>query len=46
MMQMLGSFTILRVSSMGGMVGVEFTKEQLISMNHKLNKIKLPRKGK
>ena len=46
MMQMLGSFTILRVSSMGGMVGVEFTKEQLLSMNHKLNKIKLPRKGK
>ena len=44
MMQMIGSFTILRVSSMGGMVGIEFTKEQLLDMNKKLNKIKLPKK--
>ena len=44
MMQMVGSFTILRISSMGGMVGIEFTKEQLLDMNKKLNKIKLPRK--
>ncbi len=44
MMQMLGSFTILRASSMGGMVGIEFTKEQLLDMNRKLNKIKLPKK--
>ena len=44
MMQMIGSFTILRISSMGGMVGIEFTKEQLLGMNAKLNKIRLPRK--
>ena len=42
-MQMVGSFTILRISSMGGMVGIEFTKEQLLDMNKKLNKIKLPK---
>lgn len=35
---------ILRISSMGGMVGIEFTKEQLLDMNKKLNKIKLPKK--
>ena len=44
MMQMVGSFTILRISSMGGMVGIEFTKEQLLDMNKKLNKIRLPKK--
>ena len=44
MMQMIGSFTILRISSMGGMVGIEFTKEQLLGWNKKLNKIKLPKK--
>ena len=44
MMQMVGSFTILRISSMGGMVGIEFTKEQLLDMNRRLNKIKLPKK--
>lgn len=43
-MDMVGSFTILRISSMGGMVGIEFTKEQLLDMNRKLNKIKLPKK--
>ena len=41
MMQMLGSFTILRISGMAGMVGIEFTKEQLLGMNKKLNKIRL-----
>ncbi len=46
MMQMIGSFTILRISSMGGMVGIEFTKEQLLDMNAKLNKIPLPKKKK
>ena len=44
MLQMIGSFTILRISSMGGMIGIEFTKEQLLDMNKKLNKIKLPKK--
>jgi beta-galactosidase len=45
-MQMVGSFTILRISSMGGMVGIEFTKEQLLDMNKKLNKIRLPKNTK
>ena len=45
-MQMVGSFTILRISSMGGMVGIEFTKEQLLDMNKKLNKIPLPKNKK
>ena len=40
LMQMIGSFTILRISSMGGMVGIEFTKEQLLDINRKLNKIR------
>ena len=44
LMQMVGSFTILRISSMGGMVGIEFTKEQLLDMNKKLNKIPVPKK--
>ena len=44
MMEMMMGFTILRMSSMGGMVGIEFTKEQLLDMNKKLNKIPLPKK--
>ena len=44
LMKMVGSFTILRISSMGGMVGIEFTKEQLLDMNKNLNKIPLPKK--
>ena len=44
LLKMAGSFTILRMSSMGGMVGIEFTKEQLLDMNAKLNKIPLPKK--
>jgi len=44
MMDMMGSFTVLRLSSMVGMVGVSFTKEELLAMNAQLNKIKAPRK--
>ena len=44
MMQMVGSFTILRISSMGGMVGLEFTKEELLDINKKLNKIPVKKK--
>ncbi len=39
-MDMLGGFTILRASSMVGMIGVTLTKEQLLKMNKKLNRIK------
>ena len=45
MMSMLGSFTILRLLGMaGGMMGIEFTKEELLDLNAKLNKIKRPKK--
>ncbi len=41
MMQMVGSFTILRVLSLAGnMLNIEISKEQLLELNAKLNKIK------
>ena len=40
MMKMMGSFTLLRLTSMLGMANVSFTKEELLSINKKLNKIK------
>jgi len=43
MMQMLGGFTVLRLSGMIGMMGVELTKEDLLALNAKLNKIKKPK---
>ena len=39
-MQMMGGFTVLRMASMIGMTGIKLTKEQLLDMNAKLNKIK------
>ena len=44
MLQMVGSFTILRMSGMVGMVGVTLTEKDLLDLNAKLNKIKAPRK--
>ena len=44
MMQMLGGFSVLRLSSMSGMMGISFTKEQLLEYNRQLNKIRKPRK--
>ena len=43
MMQMLGGFTVLRMTSMLGMVNVSFTKEELLKLNAQLNKIKKPK---
>jgi hypothetical protein len=41
---MLGGFTFLRLLNMaGGMMGFEMTKEQLLDLNAKLNKIKRPK---
>lgn len=40
LMQMLGGFSILRLSSLMSMAGLTFTKEQLLDINAKLNKIK------
>ena len=42
-MDMISSFTILRFTGMLGMRNVTFTKEELLKMNAKLNKIKKPR---
>ena len=44
-MQMLGGFTVLRLTGMIGMVNVSFTKEELLKMNKKLNRIKKPKKN-
>jgi len=44
MMEMLGGFSILRASNMIGMVGATVTKEQLLKINKKLNRIKKPTK--
>ena len=40
MMQMMGGFTLLRMTSLVGMLNVSFTKEELLALNKKLNKIK------
>jgi beta-galactosidase len=45
LMQMMGGFTVLRLSSMMGMMNVSFTKEELLKMNKKLNRIKKPKKN-
>ena len=42
MMQMMGGFTLLRLVGMIGMMGINFTKEQLLAINAQLNKIKKP----
>ena len=47
MMAMMGGFTVLRLFTlMGGMMDVGFTKEQLLALNKKLNKIKKPKSKK
>ncbi len=40
MMQMMGGFTVLRLTSMLGMMNINMTKEQLLDLNAQLNKIK------
>ena len=42
-MNMIGGFTVLRFTGMLGMRNVTFTKEELLKMNAKLNKIKKPK---
>ena len=42
MMTMMGSFTILRLTSLLGAGHVEVTKEQLLDLNEKLNKVACP----
>ena len=45
-MQMLSSFTILRLTSLVAMMNITFTKEELLKMNKKLNRIKKPKNKK
>ena len=42
-MKMLGGFTVLRLTSMMAMANISFTKEELLVMNKKLNRIKKPK---
>ena len=42
-MNMTGNFTVLRFTGMLGMRNVYFTKEELLKMNAKLNRIKKPK---
>jgi beta-galactosidase len=44
MMQMLGGFSILRMSSMLGMANITVTKEELLKVNSQLNRVKKPKK--
>ena len=44
MMNMMNGFTVLRLFTlMGGMMNVNFTKEDLLKLNKKLNRIRKPR---
>ena len=43
MMDMLGSFTFIRLAGMLGTMNIKFTKEELLDINAKLNKIKAPK---
>ena len=47
MMSMMNGFTVLRLFTlMGGMMDVKFTKEELLAINAKLNKIRKPKPKK
>ena len=46
MMKMLGSFTVLRFTGMLGMRNISFTKEELLKINKKLNRIRKPRNSR
>ncbi len=43
LMEMMGSFTVLRLTTMMGMVNISFTKEELLKLNKKLNRIRKPK---
>ena len=42
-MEMLGGFSVLRLTSMMGMMNISFSKEELLKMNKKLNRIRKPK---
>ena len=43
LMEMMGGFTVLRLSSMMGMMNISFTKEELLKLNKQLNRIRKPK---
>ena len=43
LMQMMGGFTVLRLTTMMGMMNVSFTKEELLKLNKQLNRIRKPK---
>ena len=45
-MKMIGNFTVLRFTGMLGMCKIRFTKEELLKINAKLNRIKKPKEKK
>ena len=44
LLQVMGSFTVLRLTSMMGMANISFTKEELLKLNKQLNRIRKPKK--
>ena len=45
-MEMMGGITVLRLTTLVAMANISFTKEELLKMNRKLNKIKKPKAKK
>ena len=43
LIEMIGGFTVLRLTSMLPMLGIHVTKEELLSMNRRLNRIRRPK---
>jgi len=43
LMEMMSGFTVLRLTGMLGMANISFTKEELLAINKKLNKIRKPK---
>ena len=43
MMQMMGGFTVLRMTNLMGNMDIKWTKEELLKMNKQLNKIRKPK---
>ena len=43
LMQMMGGFTVLRLTTMMSMMNVSFTKEELLKLNSQLNRIRKPK---
>ncbi len=46
LMEMMGGFSVLRLSGMMGMMDISFTKEELLKLNRQLNRIRKPKEKK